>query len=337
MRLSLGDLTFLDSDSEPVLEVTSTAPKIPVNRLKTLCKAWIRDGIIAGHTDQSMKGRVHRIEKFFWYLKHSKTDEVGVEELKNFILYLQTGHETPEGRWGNTDDARCKRPMSQIMVGNYHRILKAFFNWMLEQQHIKHDYMRLVKVKRAHKEKKPPISIDDLEKMFRATKLSKYAKRDEAALRLLLDTGLRASEWCGIKRSDYDEDNFCIRVLGKGKKPRTVPLSPKTLKALDAYLRKEKRYDHEPLFRSEKGGALTYAGLYQIIERTAKMAGVKNPGCHSWRRSFVVYMRRGGADLVAIQDLVGHETIDQTAWYAKDEKHSFDVHRRCSPGSTLPI
>jgi integrase len=228
--------------------------------------------------------------------------------------------------------------MSPVAKKNYHLYLRAFFNWMIDQKYIQFDYMRTVKVKRPKREKKPPISVPDLKKLLQATKQSDYAKRDEAALRMLLNTGLRASEWCNIKRSDYDEDNFTIRVLGKGDKFRTVPLTKKTLKSLDLYLRDEDRLAHEPLFMSKQGGALTYAGLYQIIKRTAARAGVKNPGCHAFRRSFIVYMRKGGADIPAIQDLVGHAVIEETAHYALiSDADAFGTHQRCSPDATLNI
>jgi site-specific recombinase XerD len=149
---------------------------------------------------------------------------------------------------------------------------------------------------------------------------------------MLLDTGLRASEWCAIRKEHYDEDNFCIRVKGKGDKWRTVPLSPKTVKALDAYLKKEKQYEHEALILSERGMALSYDGIYQIVKRTAKVAGVKNPGCHGFRRSFAVYMRRNKADLFAIQDILGHSDITMTRIYTQTADTDVEEkHRRCSP------
>ena len=306
--------------------------KIAVSELRDYLKDWLIDAKIKGHTAQSLKSRIDRIGKFFWFLDFKGYEAVGTAELKDFILYLQTAHETPAGRWNNP---RQNKPMTPVMVGNYHRIVKAFFNFLIDEEMIDFDPMKRVKIEKAKVEIKQPISNDDILKLLEAAKFSPSRRRDEAIVLTLLDSGLRASELTALKQRDFDEDNLTIRVVGKGKKVRTVQISPKTYKAIRAYLREAGKAEGKPLFEGHQGH-LNASGLYQIVKRLSERAGIKNPGCHAFRRSFAVGMLRSGANAFSVQDLMGHSDLTMTRRYCRiADADTAAQHRRHSPVEML--
>lgn len=308
--------------------------KIALTDLRDYIKDWFLDAKIKGHTAQSIQSRQARINKFLWFLDHRGYDEVGTTELKDFVLYLQTAHESAEGRWNNP---MLTEAMSPVMVGNYHRIVKAFFNYLKDEELIDFDPMRRVKVENAKTEIKQPVSDADLSKLLDAARRSPSRRRDEAILLTLLDSGMRASELCSLKRGDFDEDNLTLRVLGKGKKVRTVRISPKTFKALRHYLREAKQGEDAPLFMGSKG-QLQASGLFQIIQRLSMRAGIENPGCHAFRRSFAVNMLKSGANAFSVQILMGHSDLTMTRRYcAIAEADIAEQHRQHSPVERLRV
>lgn len=306
--------------------------KIATSDLKVFLKDWDREAKIKGHTSQSNKSRSLRIGKLFWFLEHEKIEGVGTSELKDFIYYLQTAHETPEGRWGNP---KCNTPMRQISVCNYHRILKAFFNFCIEDELIDFNPMRKVKVEAPQKELKQPVSPENIKKLMDATRYGQNPKRDFAVLMLLLDSGARASEFCSIRRSDFDDT---IRINGKGDKIRTIHLAPVTVKAVRKYLRAAQHDEmSDALFISRKTGkALTPGGLYQLIERLADRAEIENPGCHAFRRTFAVTLLRNGENVFTVQVLLGHADLTMTQIYNQvADADIAEAHKRSSPVATL--
>jgi integrase/recombinase XerC/integrase/recombinase XerD len=318
----------------PNSKIGQSDAQITVSELREYVKDWFIDATINGHTAQSIKSRRARIEKFFWFLDYRSYTTVGTAELRDFVLYLQTAHESVEGRWCNPS---LRTPMRPIMVRNYHCIVKAFFNFLIQEELIDFDPMKRVKIANPKTEIKQPVSNGDILKLLGAAKGSSSRRRDEAIILTLLDSGMRASELCGLKQRDLDEENLSLRVVGKGNKIRTVRISTKTYKALRAYLRMEGRDEGAPLFRSPKG-ALKASGLYQIMKRLSHRAGIPNQGCHALRRSFAVNMLRNGANAFSVQILMGHADLTMTRRYCCiAEADISEQHRQHSPVEMLKI
>ena len=154
-------------DSLRVPAPGDSTQKVLVDDLKHHLQDWYTDAKIKGHTVQSTQSRQARIGKFFWFLDFKGYSEVGTRELKDFFLYIQTAHETPEGRWGNPN---LRTPMQQVSVCNYHRIVKAFFRFLIEEELIDFDPMLRVKVAKEKTEIKPPISNEDFKRLLDAAK-----------------------------------------------------------------------------------------------------------------------------------------------------------------------
>ena len=181
----------------------------------------------------------------------------------------------------------------------------------------------------------PPASLETISKLLDVCQKSTSGLRDKAIILTMLDTGLRASELCGLLRDDFGGDGTLLVRSGKGRKSRTVFLSEKSRRAVRQYLRR--RNDEDPhLFISHFRGALTYSGLRAIMIRLAKSAGVPTPPLHSLRRAFCLESLKGGADLVSLQRMMGHSDLQVLSRYLKlctDDVRA--VHTRTSPVSKL--
>src|SRR4051794_38854540 len=139
--------------------------------------------------------------------------------------------------------------------------------------------------------------------------------RDRAVLELLYATGVRISELCGLDRTDVDDGRRVIRVFGKGAKERTVPYGVPAQRALDDWLRHGRpriRTSSEALFLGERGGRLQPAVARRIVAAAARAAGLPHLSPHDLRHSTATHLLDGGADLPAVQDLLGHTSLSST-------------------------
>jgi integrase/recombinase XerD len=145
--------------------------------------------------------------------------------------------------------------------------------------------------------------------------------RDRLILELLYGAGIRVSEATGLKVPDIDRERALVRVLGKGRKERRVPLGEPSLVALDTYLeqgRPRLRKPHSPgrLLLSRTGRALSRQALWNAVKRVVSRAGVDlNVSPHTFRHTFATHLVTGGADLRAVQEMLGHASIDTTQIY----------------------
>ena len=162
--------------------------------------------------------------------------------------------------------------------------------------------------------------------------------RDRAILEVLYASGLRASEIVGLRIESFDRDELLFRILGKGDKERVVPVGDKAVEALDQWLRKGRpkfvgAKTGGEIFLGVHGRRLTTARLWQIVQETAKLAGVKKKiWPHLLRHSFATHLLEHGADLRAIQEMLGHASLATTQIYTHvDQARLRAVHRRFHP------
>jgi integrase/recombinase XerD len=165
-----------------------------------------------------------------------------------------------------------------------------------------------------------------------------YALRDRALLELFYASGLRVSELAGLALQQVDLDHGFLRVFGKGGKERVVPVGRKACDALAAYLDAGRAYFVKPktgsqLFLSERGTAISRKMLWVLIKKYAKRAGLTKPvKPHLLRHSFATHLLSGGADLRAIQEMLGHANIATTQIYtAVEDKRLADQHAKFHP------
>jgi integrase/recombinase XerD len=167
------------------------------------------------------------------------------------------------------------------------------------------------------------LSIEEIDEMVKAIDMSQtLAHRDRAILETLYGCGLRVSELCGLRMSWLHFNEGFIRVIGKGDKERLVPISPEAMKQIELYRTDERvhlpvqKKAEDLLFLNARGGGLSRVSVFNLVKKLAMKAGVKKViSPHTFRHSFATHLVEGGADLRAVQEMLGHASITTTEIY----------------------
>ncbi len=172
-----------------------------------------------------------------------------------------------------------------------------------------------------------------------------YGRRDRAMIELLYSSGIRVNELAGLDVDDIDVRQGLIKVRGKGKKERIVPVGEPALAAFAAYMNKRAvlltkaltRSDGYPVFLGHTGGRLTTRSIGRIIDKYIRIAGVrKKISPHTLRHTFATHLMEGGADLRVIQELLGHESLSTTQRYTSiSAQRLMDVYDQAHPKAKL--
>ncbi len=199
--------------------------------------------------------------------------------------------------------------------------LRTFFRFLLRRGIVKFNPAEMVQAPRAEKRLPGFLSVDEifavLDGMFPD---GVFGLRDKAILELLYSTGIRVSELTGLNSEDFDRERSLIRVRGKGKKERIVPVGGKAFSALHAYMGQKKTVAAgefpEPVFINRFGKRITERSIRRILDKYVVSSGLlKKLGPHSFRHSFATHMMEAGADLRSVQELLGHESLSTTQKY----------------------
>lgn len=242
-----------------------------------------------------------------------------------------------------------KKPRSRKTILNYHVGLSALWTWAIAEGVARDHVVRAVPKPKPEKRAIVPFTQEDVSALLASCeKTRRYrgrrhrgtrnrrpsALRDKAILLLLLDTGIRAGELCGMDIEDVDIRNRRIFVMGKGAKERMLPLSPPTVKAVWRYLTQE-RADARvsaPLIITRNGLRMDRIALLHLLYRLGDRAGIPNVHPHRFRHTFAVEFLRNGGNAYALQMALGHSTLEMVRNYlALVQADLDDAHRRASP------
>lgn len=201
--------------------------------------------------------------------------------------------------------------------------IKAFYKFLLYEELMVKDPSALLETPKLGRKLPDTLDLPDIEKLFAAIDLSKpEGTRNRAMLETLYSSGLRVSELIGLKISHLHEDIGFIRVLGKGSKERLVPIGKEALKHIKLYREHVRNHQdikkgfEDHLFLNKRGAALSRVMIFMIIKDLAKKIDLKkNISPHTFRHSFATHLIEGGADLRAVQEMLGHESITTTEIY----------------------
>lgn len=201
--------------------------------------------------------------------------------------------------------------------------LKAFYKYMLAEELITKDPTALIEGPKIGRKLPDTLSYPEIEKLLEAVDLSTpEGARNRAILEVLYSSGLRVSELVELTRSNIYFDIGFLRVIGKGNKERLVPIGRDALKYLRIYL--DEVRVHVPVqsgqemyaFLNRRGRKLTRVMIFTIIRNLARKVGLrKTISPHTFRHSFATHLIEGGADLRAVQEMLGHESITTTEIY----------------------
>lgn len=233
--------------------------------------------------------------------------------------------------------AKIVNPRSQARIISG---LKSFFNYLVFEDYRPDNPMDLIESPKIGRKLPDTLSEDEINQLIRAIDLSKpEGERNRAILETLYGCGLRVSELIGLRISDlYFKEDF-IKVTGKGDKQRFVPISEVNKKYITIYSNEVRV--HQPiqkgfediLFLNRRGRQLSRAMVFTIIKQLAEHIGLnKNISPHTFRHSFATHLLENGADLRAIQQMLGHESITTTEVYMHlDRTHLADVMNKYHP------
>ncbi|HSB63580.1 MAG TPA: tyrosine recombinase XerC [Thermoanaerobaculia bacterium] len=221
--------------------------------------------------------------------------------------------------------------------------LRSFFRWACREGHLEKNPARAIPAPRLPKTLPRAMTLPDTERLLDADEDAPFPERDRALFELLYATGLRVSEAAGLDLEDVDFTSQLLRVVGKGNKERIAPFGETAGESLAAYLperlRRRKgssaaeREDGEPLFVNARGGRLTTRSMARLLKRRLRAAGLPaDISPHALRHSFATHLLEAGADLRAIQELLGHASLSTTQKYTHlDAAHLREVYRRAHP------
>lgn len=201
--------------------------------------------------------------------------------------------------------------------------VRALYRFLLRDRRIGTDPTELLEMPRPTRHLPTFLTVAEIDAIIRVIDMSKpMAHRDRAIVETLYSCGLRVSELCGLQLSRLHFSEGFIRVVGKGDKERLVPIGPEAMKQVLRY-RDEVRV-HLPvqrkaediLFLNQRGGGLSRVSVFNLVKALAAKAGIrKTIGPHTFRHSFATHLVEGGADLRAVQEMLGHASITTTEIY----------------------
>ncbi|MDP4637276.1 MAG: site-specific tyrosine recombinase XerD [Crocinitomicaceae bacterium] len=260
-----------------------------------------------GLAENSILAYQHDVDKLkeFASSKSSLPDQLSYDDLKLFLTTLY-------------DLGLSARSQARIISG-----IKQFYGFLLLENLIKEDPSELLEQPKLGRKLPEVLTIEEIDSLLAAIDLSKNeGHRNRAMLETLYSCGLRVSELVGLRFSDLFFEEGFIRVIGKGNKERLVPVSPQVQKEIDIYQQHIRNHlniqkgSENIVFLNRRGAQLTRVMVFTIIKNLAESIGLKkNISPHTFRHSFATHLIEGGANLRAIQEMLGHESITTTEIY----------------------
>ena len=274
-------------------------------------------------SENSVEAYLHDVEKLQQFLSMSNIDvsisDIDLKLLQQFIAWI---HEL-----GMTATSQAR-----IISG-----LKSFFKFLILEDLIKTNPCELLEAPKTRRNLPDTLSVEELELLFAAIDLSvAEGTRNKAILETMYSCGLRVTELTELRISNVYSDVEFVRVIGKGNKERLIPIGASALKYIQIYVDSirahlvPKKNCEDILFLNRRGGKLSRVMIFYIIKALAEKAGLKkNIHPHTLRHSFATHLVEGGADLRAVQEMLGHESISTTEIYTHLDREFLrdTVHR----------
>jgi integrase/recombinase XerD len=253
---------------------------------------------------EAYRDDVSKLERYFSEIRQETSPAmVTYNDLKDFVIWYGTANNN-------------SRTQARVLSG-----IRAFFKFLLLEGEIGDNPSTLIELPKLGLHLPNVLSVKEIDKMIDVIDLSlPDGHRNRAIIETLYGCGLRVSELVNLRLTDiYSEEEYII-VTGKGNKQRLVPISKKALKEIEYYKSDRRRlkviHDENIVFLNRYGRQLTRAMIFHIIKELAAKAGItKNISPHTFRHSFATHMIQAGADLRAVQEMLGHESILTTEIY----------------------
>jgi len=251
----------------------------------------------------------------------SSASEIGARALREYVYHLKDLGLAP---------ASIRRNVSAV---------RSYFKFLVGEGLVVKDPSERLETPKRWRTLPEVLGVEEVERLLTAPSLDEpLAYRDRAMLELAYGAGLRVSEWISLNVRDVMLSDHLVRVFGKGAKERLVPIGRKAIGATAVYLRElrpslEKGEGKGVLFLNARGQPLTRMGAWKILRKYVRKAGITKPvSPHTLRHSFATHLLEGGADLRAVQEMLGHVDISTTQIYTHiDREYLRSVHRQFHP------
>lgn len=290
-----------------------------------------------------------RLEPFADYLRFerglaTRTRDAYLRDVKDLVTFAgEGGVERPEDI-----DYRLLRDfvvhlvdrgLASSTVSRKQSALRAYFGFLVVEGHVEKDPTERLESPRGRRSLPAVLSYEEVERILAAVPVEhRLAFRDRAMLETLYGAGLRASELIELELTDLLLDEKLLRVLGKGSRERLVPIGRRAVDAVRRYLRElrpelESGEGRSVVFLNQHGRPLSRMGAWKIVRRHVESAGIERRVTpHTFRHSFATHLLEGGADLAAVQEMLGHADISTTQIYTHvDRAYLKEVHRSFHP------
>ena len=258
-------------------------------------------------SDNSIVAYTRDIKKFADYAINLELSESKIErnDISNFLVLLKKSNISA-------------RSQARIISG-----IKAFYKYLILEDYIKYNPTDLVESPKIGFKLPDTLSLIEIDKLISAIDLSqKHGERNRSILETLYSCGLRVSELINLQLSNINFNENYIKVTGKGNKQRLSPISGKALKYLSIYINEVrihldiKKGNSDFVFLNNRGTKLSRVMIFLIIKKLAEKIGLnKKISPHTFRHSFATHLIEGGADLRAVQEMLGHSSITTTEIY----------------------
>ncbi|MBK7631545.1 MAG: site-specific tyrosine recombinase XerD [Ignavibacteriales bacterium] len=265
------------------------------------------------------------ISTFINFLKNLRVDDLSIISADHIREFFKTIKELG---------------LSGSSSARYFSSLKGFFLYLLKNKYILKNPIEKITAPRISKKLPEVLNISEVEKILAEPKVDdKLGLRDKTILELFYACGTRVSELINLKVNDLFLGEEIIRVFGKGSKERLIPIGSSAIMWIKEYLKKsrpllmKKSKSENNLFLNSRGSKLSRMGVWKIIERYVKQSGIdKDVHPHTFRHSFATHLLEGGADLRAVQEMLGHADISTTQIYTHiDRDYIKQVHKQYHP------
>lgn len=242
---------------------------------------------------------------------HKKPSDINTKDLQAFLKYISEFHFT-------------ETTQSRIISG-----IKHFYKFLILENYIQTNPAELLETPRIKRKLPVYLSVEEIDVMLSMIdRSSAEGERNIAMLETMYSCGLRVSELINLKLSDLHFQEGFISVIGKGDKQRLVPIGKSAINLISNYknhhrqhIAIKKNYE-DLLFLSKRGTSITRQMVFYVIKDLAEKAGIKKTlSPHTFRHSFATHLVEGGADLRAVQEMLGHESITTTEIYTHLDQH----------------
>jgi integrase/recombinase XerD len=282
---------------------------------------------LTSNTIESYRRDLQRYIKFLEETKIGPVDSITAEHITDFMAL------------------RSRRELAANTIARNLSSIRRFHGFLVMEGYSNSNPAGVLEPPRQWRKLPTVLSHDEMEKLVtQPAGDNPLSMRDKAILEFLYATGVRISELIGIKTKDLLAEVELVRVLGKGRKERIIPIGQKALTSVQKYLEDgrptlAKEYSEDVLFLNSRGRPFSRMGLWKVLRKYVILAGIrKRVSPHTIRHSFATHLLEGGADLRAVQEMLGHADISTTQIYTHlDREYVKQEYRQYHPRSRMKV